>query len=184
MRNTLSASNLNQETGSYVQGFEAYKDRELRRSNSNPEAYRDAWSLRAASHWQREQTRISAYLRRSHMEFLQHFLPGQPTETNEQTSGGMLARQGFEAGAWAGQFGAQIEAMQGSLIEIQDRPTTGSAFLVATRPAGRHYDYDVDSFMAAGFYDLSRALSGKLRLLHSLRLEHLRYDYEKPPPDG
>ncbi len=178
VRNTLSASNLNQETGSYVQGFEAYKDRELRRSNSNPEAYRDAWSLRVASHWQREQTRISAYLRRSHMEFLQHFLPGQPTETNEQISGGMLARQGFEAGAWAGQFGAQIEAMQGSLLEIQERPTTGSAFLVATRPAGRHYDYDVDSFMAAGFYDLSRALSGKLRLLHSLRLEHLRYDYE------
>ncbi len=178
VRNTLSATNLNQETGSYVQGFEAYRDRELRSSNFNPEAYRDAWSLRAASHWQREQTRISAYLRRSHMEFLQHFLPGQPTEINEQTSGGMLARQGFGVGSWAGQFGAQIEAMQGSLLEIQDRPTTGSAFLVATRPAGRHYDYDVDSVMAAGFYNLSKALTGELRLLHSLRLEHLSYDYK------
>ena len=178
VRNTLNATNLNQKTGGYVQGFEAYEDRDLRRSNSNPGAYRDAWSLRAASHWQRAQTQISAYLRRSRMEFSQHFLPGQPTETNEQTSGGVLLRQGFEADAWAGQFGAQIEAMWGSLLEVQDRPTAGSAFLVATRPAGRHYDYDVDSIMAAGFYDLSRPLTGALRLLHNLRLEHLNYDYE------
>ena len=178
IRNTLNATNLNQKTGGYVQGFEAYDDRDLRRSNSNPGAYRDAWSLRAASHWQREQTRISAYLRRSRMEFLQHFLPGQPTETNEQTSGGALVRQGFEAGVWAGQFGAQIEVMRGSLLEIQGQPTDGSVFLMATRPAGRHYDYDVDSIMAAGFYDLSRPLTGGLRLLHSLRLERLDYDYE------
>ena len=178
VRNTLNATNLNQSTGGYVQGFEAYEDRDLRRSNSNPGAYRDAWSLRAASHWQREQTRISAYLRRSRMEFLQHFLPGQPTETNEQTSGGVLVRQRFEADTWAGQYGVQIEAMRGSLLEIQDRPTDGSAFLVATRPAGRHYDYDVDSIMAAGFYNLSRPLAGGLHLLHSLRLEHLNYDYK------
>ena len=112
------------------------------------------------------------------MVFLQHFLPGQPTETNEQTSGGALLSQGFAAGAWSGRFGAQLEAMQGSLLEIQDRPTTGSAFLVATRPAGRHYDYGVDSIMAAGFYDLSGTLAEGLRLLHSLRLEHLGYDYE------
>lgn len=178
VRNTLHATNLNQETGSYVRGFEAYEDGDLRRSNPNPEAYRDAWSWRAASHWSREQTRASAYLRRSRMVFLQHFLPGQPTETNEQTSGGALVSQGFAAGAWAGRFGAQLEAMQGSLLEIQDRPTTGSAFLVATRPAGRHYDYGIDSIMAAGFYDLSGTLAEGLRLVHSLRLEHLSYDYE------
>ena len=178
VRNTLNATNLNQETGGYVRGFEAYEDGELRRSNPNPEAYRDAWSWRAASHWSRQKTRASAYLRRSRMVFLQHFLPGQPTETNEQTSGGALVSQGFAAGAWAGRFGAQIEAMQGSLLEIQDGPTTGSAFLVATRPAGRHYDYGVDSIMAAGFYDLNGTLVEGLRLVHSLRLEHLSYDYE------
>ncbi|MCY3794537.1 MAG: TonB-dependent receptor [Gammaproteobacteria bacterium] len=178
VRNTLNATNLNQETGSYVRGFEAYEDGDLRRSNPNPEAYRDAWSWRAASHWSREQTRVSAYLRRSRMVFLQHFLPGQPTETNEQTSGGALLSQGFAVGTWSGRFGAQLEAMQGSLLEIQDRPTTGSAFLVATRPAGRHYDYGVDSIMAAGFYDLSGTLAEGLRLLHSLRVEYLGYDYE------
>ena len=178
VRNTFNATNLNQNTGGYVLGFKAYKDRELRRTNANPGAYRDAWSWRAASHWQREQTRISVYLRRSHMEFLQHFLPGQPTETNEQTSGGALVRKKFEADTWAGQFGAHLEAMQGSLLEFQEQPTTGSAFLMATRPAGRHYDYDVDSIMAAGFYDLSKPLSEGLHLVHSLRLEHLRYEYD------
>ncbi|MDD9964453.1 MAG: TonB-dependent receptor [Gammaproteobacteria bacterium] len=178
VRNTLNATNLNQETGGYVLGFKAYEDGGRRRSNPNPEAYRDAWSWRAASHWSREQTQVSAYLRRSRMVFLQHFLPGQPTETNEQTSGGALVSQGFAAGAWSGRFGAQLEVMQGSLLEIQDRPTTGSAFLVATRPAGRHYDYGVDSIMAAGFYDLSGTLAEGLRILHSLRLEHLGYDYE------
>ena len=178
VRNTFNATNLNQETGGYVRGFRAYEDGSLRRTNPNPEAYRDAWSWRAASHWSRKQTRVSAYLRRSRMVFLQHFLPGQPTETNEQTSGGALAGQGFSVGAWAGRFGAQIEVMQGSLLEIQDRPTTGSAFLVATRPAGRHYDYGVDSIMAAGFYDLTGTLADGLRLVHSLRLEHLGYDYK------
>ena len=178
VRNTLNATNLNQETGGYVLGFEAYEDGGLRRSNPNPEAYRDAWSWRAASHWHREQTQVSAYLRRSRMVFLQHFLPGQPTETNEQTSGGALISQGFAAGAWSGRFGAQLEAMQGSLLEFQDGPTTGSAFLVATRPQGRHYDYDVDSIMAAGFYDLTASLGEGLRLLHSLRVEHLGYDYK------
>ena len=178
VRNTLNATNLNQETGGYVRGFEAYDNAGLRRANPNPEAYRDAWSWRAASHWSRARTQVSAYLRRSRMVFLQHFLPGQPTETNEQTSGGALASQGFAVGAWTGRFGAQLEAMQGSLLEIQDQPTTGSAFLVATRPAGRHYDYGVDSIMAAGFYDLTGSLAEGLRLLHSLRLEHLGYDYE------
>ena len=177
VRNTLNLTNLNQETGGYVPGFQAYKDGGMRRSNPNPEAYRDAWSARAASHWQRGNMRLSAYLRRSRMVFLQHFLPGQPTETNEQTSGGWLASYAFGRGPLSVRIGGQLELMQGSLLEFQQRPTIGSAFLMATRPAGRHYDYDVDSLMTAGFYDLNLALTDRLRLLHSLRLEHLGYDY-------
>ena len=184
VRNTLGASNLNQETGGYVGGFKAYKDADLRDSNPNPEAYRDAWSLRAASHWRRDDWRLSAYLRRSRMVFLQHFLPGQPTETNEQTSGGLFFSKGFARAGATGRIGGQVEAMQGRLLELQRRPTVGSAFLMATRPAGRHYDYSVDSVMAAGFYDLSWSLSAGLRLLHSLRVERLSYDYRNRHLDG
>ena len=42
---------------------------------------------------------------------------------------------------------------------------------------GLHYDYDVDSLMLAAFYNLSYRLVDGLRVLHSLRLEHLGYDY-------
>ncbi len=178
VHNTFNATNLNQETGSYVGGFKAYEDSDLRRSNPNPEAYRDAWSMRAASHWRRQDWRLSAYLRHSRMVFLQHFLPGQPTETNEQASGGLLANRAFDRGAVSGRIGGQIEFMQGSLQEIQVGPTLGSAFLQETRPAGRHYDYEVDSIMLAGFYDLSWLLAERLRLVHSLRVEHLDYDYQ------
>ena len=177
VRNTLNASNLNQETGGYVRGFEAYEDGALRRSNPHPEAYRDAWALRAASHWRRDAWRLSTYLRRSRMTFLQHFLPGQPTETNAQTSGGIFLSRTFAAGTLIRRLGAQLEAMQGHLLELQKRPTVGSRFLMETRPAGRHYDYDVGSFMAAGFYDLSWSLDGRTRILHSLRVERLSYDY-------
>lgn len=177
--NTLSATLLNQETGGFVQGDEAYEDASLRRSNPNPEAYRDAWALRVASHWQRDALTITPYLRRSQMAFLQHFLPGQPLEQNEQTSAGVLSRYRFENGRLTGTAGLQVEVMRSALKEDQDGPTiSGSAFLVETRPSGLHYDYEVDSTMVAGFYNMSYAFDDAWRLEHSLRLERLAYDYD------
>ncbi len=178
VRNTLTATNLNQETGGYVVGDEAYKRSELRRANPNPNAYRDAFSVRAASHWQGANWRHSAYLRRSGMQFLQHFLPGQPTETNAQVSAGILSVRSFDAGNLSGRAGAHLEWMDGKLDEVQAAPTRGSAFLMATRPTGRHYDYSIGSWMAAGFVDVGWALSPAWRLIHSLRLEHLGYNYD------
>ncbi len=178
VHNTLNATNLNQETGGYVLGFAAYDDKALRKTNPNPEAYRDAWSLRLASHWSNGDWRISPYLRRSRMVFLQHFLPGQPIETNAQTSGGIFAAYNFDSDLLYGNVGAHLEYMEGGLTEIQKGPTLGSAFLVGTRPPGRHYDYDVDSLMGALFYNLSWRLSDQTRLVQGLRLEHLHYDYE------
>lgn len=177
VKNQLTATLLNQETGSYVRGFEAYKDAELRRSNPNPEAFRDAWSLRASSEWTKDQWTLKPYIRRSQMTFLQHFLPGQPLEQNEQTSGGLIVNYDIDTGALNASVGGHLELMTGALREFQGGPTTGSAFLVATRPPGLHYDYDVDSQLIAGFYDIQFGLDHGLRILHSLRLEHLRYDY-------
>ena len=175
--NRLTATLLNQETGAYVRGFEAYKDSSLRSSNPNPEAFRDAWSLRASSEWVNDQWTLKPYFRRSQMTFLQHFLPGQPLEKNNQTSAGLIVDYAFEGDALNANMGGHIEVMSGALLEYQDAPTTGSAFLVATRPEGLHYDYDVDSLMLAAFYNLSYRLVDGLRVLHSLRLEHLGYDY-------
>ena len=155
--NTVSATVLNQETGGFVRGFRAY-DSSARTSNPNPEAYRDAWSARATSVWRRTLTAgrsvtVTPYARRSSMAFLQHFLPGQPLEKNAQSSGGVALRfEGGETRRWT--VGAVAELFEASLSERQDGPTQGSAFLVATRPAGTHYDFDLAGATLAAYGDV------------------------------
>ena len=178
----LSATLLNQETGGYVLGHRAYADRARRATNPNPEAYRDAWSGRLVSEWSLtrggKRLVLTPYLRRSGMAFLQHFLPGKPLETNAQTSGGALARLAGTKGGLTWEVGAHAEFMSGWLRQTQAGPTVGSRFLVATRPPGQHYDYAVDSAMAAAFHDLRWAVSPRATLVHSLRVERLSYRYD------
>jgi outer membrane receptor protein involved in Fe transport len=172
---TFSGTNLNQETGGFVVGYGAYED-SRRDDNPNPEAYRDAWSWRVASRWQTDLTEgtaleITPYARRSDMQFLQHFLPGQPLEKNGQTSAGVqVLGSGGDALAW--RAGAVGEWAEGDLYEFQENP------LSAARPAGVHYDYEVESLLAAGFYDLRWAFAEALALVHGGRVEWLGYDYD------
>ncbi|MDE0193563.1 MAG: TonB-dependent receptor [Gammaproteobacteria bacterium] len=178
---TVSATLLNQETGGFVRGFRAY-DSSARTSNPNPEAYRDAWSTRAASVWRRalangRAVTVTPYARRSSMAFLQHFLPGQPLEKNAQSSGGVVLRfDGGETRRWAA--GVVAERFEASLSERQDGPTRGSAFLVATRPAGTHYDFDVAGATLAVYGDLGLDLAPDIELVASARVERNGYDYE------
>lgn len=179
----FSTTRLNQDTGGYVLGFEAFQDSELRTSNPNPEAYRKAWAMRLSSELSRPLTETSSlvvtpYLRLSDMEFLQHFLPGQPLEENGQWSGGAILRWRNSGDVLSWTLGGHLEYAESFLEQTQDGPTQGSPFLVATRPAGKHYDYDVASTLAAGFYDLTWHLGERLDLVHSLRLEHVEYDYD------
>lgn len=173
-----TATLLNQETGAYVRGFEVYKDDELRQSNPSPEAYRDAWSLRIASEWTRDSWTIKPYFRRSGMTFLQHFLPGRPLEKNQQSSRGILLTHDHSGDRYQRTIGAQVETMSGSLNEFQAGPTVGSAYLVATRPSGLHYDYAVDSQLFAVFYNISYGVGERLNFIHSLRVEQLGYEYD------
>ncbi len=178
----VAATRLDQDTGGFVIGEDAYKDPELRKTNPNPEAYRKAWALRASSEWLRPLGDGSAlvltpYLRASEMEFLQHFLPGQPLEENGQWSAGVIGRWRNSGEVLSWTVGAHLEYADTWLEQTQDSPTEGSPFLVATRPPGVHYDYDVDSFLAAGFYDLAWHVHPQVDLVHSLRLETVRYGY-------
>lgn len=177
----LSVSKLAQETGGYVRGFQAYRDSSLRFSNPNPEAYRNASSIRLMSFFERENNlnawTFTPYLRSSSMEFLQHFLPGQPLEQNSQTSSGLVARKSNQSGKIEWNVSGQVEYMDADLQQTQESPTTGSAFLVATRPAGTHYDYSVTGLTFAGFYDLAWQLTENVQVHHLGRLENLRYDY-------
>lgn len=186
VESTLNFTNLDQETGAYVEGFEAYKDDEVRRSNPAPESYRNAKSVRLASRWSKEGWYVVPYLRYSRMDFLQHFLPGEPRERNDQTSGGVVL--GWDVVNTDTVFmtaGANLEYMAGHLDQWQAEPLTdSSAFNNAVRPQGWQYDYDVTSVLVAGYYDFSWEFAEGTRLVNSLRLEYLGYDYDNLMLDG
>ena len=186
---TFDWTNLNQETGGYVVGYGAYKDNQLRKSNPNPESYRDAWAIRFVSEWRREldsgdELSVTPYFRRSRMEFLQHFLPGEPLEQNGQNSAGVQTVLSGIRGALDWRAGVDAEWATGDLYEFQQHPAQGSAFIVATRPVGVHYDYDVTSLMGAVHYDLRYAVNDDVAIVHSARLEYLGYDYNNHALDG
>jgi len=183
--NTISATNLNQETAGFVQGKYAYRDSVLRESNPNPEAFRDASSLRITSRWERQMSpqskiTLTPYMRQSEMKFLQHYLPGQAQENNEHKSVGLQAvyesSPFSDATLW---LGADLESASGDLLEFQNNDTdSSSAFLRASIPSGQHYDYSVDSEMGALFANLEFRPAENLLVDVGLRYEHLVYDYD------
>ena len=182
----LSATRLDQETAGFIVGTNAYRDPALARSNPNPEAYRDAGSLRLAGRWRAGDIEWRGYLRHSRMDFLQHFLLGQPVEDNGQDSGGLMfsmRRPGVGGGELL--FGADAELASSTLLENQDGPTTGgSPAANAIRPAGRHYDYAVDSWLAAGWAAWRRPLGVRWSLEAGARIERVEYDYDNRMIDG
>ena len=64
--------------------------------------------MRASSEWTKDQWTLKPYLRRSQMTFLQHFLPGQPMEKNDQTSGGLIVDYAIDAGATKANVGGRL----------------------------------------------------------------------------
>lgn len=182
----FAASLLNQETAGFVRGKDAYRDPDLSRSNPNPEAYRDADSQRlsvsietpSGAHWQ-------PYFRRSAMTFLQHFLPGQPLEENGHRSAGLQWRNraGSVDSGWL--YGADADFAHIWLRENQAQPiTSSSAFLMATRPAGDHYDFDVNAMNLAVYAQRQWFMSERTRLSAGVRVEHAVYDYDNNLASG
>ncbi len=183
----LSGSNLDQETAGFIVGLDSYEDPELAQSNPDPEAYRDATSLRFAAQYRGEPGHeLRVFLRSSRMDFLQHFLLGQPIEKNGQDSGGFMwtmAGRSFAGGELIA--GLDAELAGSSLQQSQQGPTTdGPPAANAIRPAGKHYDYDVDSQVIAGYAEWHRPLAPRWAFQAGLRLEHARYDYDNRMIDG
>ena len=175
---TLSLTSLNQETGGYVRGLDAYKDDVLRTSNPNPEAFRDARSLRYASHWRNGDMLVAPFVRQSSMDFLMHFLPGQPLEHNAQRSGGVLLNWERNLEKWELSFGARGEIVSMELSEIQSSPTVGSAFLMATRPEGTHYDFATNASHLGLFHDGRYQVNDRFAWKYRARVETANYDYD------
>jgi iron complex outermembrane receptor protein len=174
----VSLNNLNQETAGFIRGSEVYKDGHASRQNPNPEAYRNSKTARAYSQFAKQtdggsEIIITPYVRKTEMDFIQHFLPGQAIEENGQESIGVQSL--WYNGNWV--FGADVEFTSAYLEEFQDKPTQGSPFLVATIPAGDHYDYDVNAQTFAIFSQYTFELSESTKLQLGGRLENVKYDY-------
>jgi outer membrane receptor protein involved in Fe transport len=184
MTTGLAVSNLNQETAGFVQGYEAYKQAGLRRDNPNPNAFRDAQSVRLHSrieYMQDNDTEVilTPYYRYTDMTFLQHYLPGQATEENGQQSLGVQSSWHRTLGASSNLIvGADLEYTQAFLKETQANATDSDvAFLRETIPAGVHYDYDVDAVVASPFIQVQRQLSEQNLLTLGIRFDYVNYDY-------
>jgi iron complex outermembrane receptor protein len=178
----LSLTDLDQETAGFIVGEDAYKDPAVNRSNPNPEAFRDASSLRVYGTWLRASPRfdldIRPFFRHSSMDFLQHFLPGQPLEQNGHDSAGVVATAVFDRPGRQVIVGIDLEWSDMFLQETQDAPTEGSAFLRETRPAGKHYDYTVTSAGIAPYVQAEFQVNERLTAGAGLRLDYLHYNYD------
>jgi iron complex outermembrane receptor protein len=183
----LSATDLDQETAGYLEGFEAYKDEDIKNDNPNPNAYRKASSIRFSSSFvtvgdANTQWTITPYIRQSDMEFLQHFVPWQPVEKNGHISAGVQTASYTQLNdAIELKAGLDIEYASGWLEEFQADP---DPFNNPSRPQGFHYDYDVTAYTAAPFVALNAQLSDELALNIGLRNESTRYDYNNKLSDG
>ena len=78
MESLISITNLNQETAGYIDSYEHPR----RLENQNLEAYRDAYSIRLNTKLSKQFDEVTLtlnpYVRKSCMEFIQHYLPGKP----------------------------------------------------------------------------------------------------------
>lgn len=181
----LSLTNLNQETAGFIQGPKVYKDSNLATENPNPEAYRDSQSARIHARLERQFDAgtliLTPYARDTEMTFLQHFLPGQAIEENGHQSFGL--QSAWHQNNWL--VGVDLETTDAYLREFQPGPTiSGSAFLVATIPAGEHYDYDVDASTQALFGRYQLPLGDATVISAGARWERVNYDYDNKLLDG
>ena len=182
---TVSATNLNQETAGFIQGRDAFRNESIAESNPNPEAFRDAYAVRAVGHYERQLSAdtsldVRPYLRSSRMDFLQHFLIGKPLEENGQDSVGLLTALRTTAfGSTRLIGGLDFERTDGFLKETQAGPATdGAPAANLIRPAGKHYDYDVQSSVAALYGQAEQPLGASFTLSGGVRFEYVDYDYD------
>lgn len=179
----VAGVNLEQETATFVRGFEAYEDKASSRANADPEAFRNAYALRASLHLDHTISetlgaRAVVYGRSNAMDFRLHFLPSEALEETSHHSIGVQTALIWTQAQSTFQLGVDAELTHGELYEFQTRPTRFSFV------QGLHYDYEVEALTLAGFVQGDRQLTERLRVEAGARLEHTQYDYDNAAPDG
>lgn len=174
---------LNQETAGFIFGDRVYEDEAASRRNNDPEAFRDAWALRAsmdvdgriheAWSWQ-----VTPFWRRNEMDFLMHFLPSEALEESGHESVGWRSALRYDGETQRIALGLDTDWTDGFLRETQERPTLFSFV------QGPHYDYDIEARVMALYARGEQDLSDRLRLSGGLRYENTRSDYTNNLPSN
>ena len=176
----FNASHLEQDTAGFVVGEDAYKDKSNRRANENPEAFRNARSLRWHSDISRETDGdgyflVTPYLRSNDMEFLMHFQTGTPIEKSGHDSIGVQTawfRPTSEKTDLVSGF--DFDLSYGYLHQFQDQPPP---FNPGAFPQGDHYRFNAEVSTAAMFLQAVTALHERLDISYGARIEYARYRY-------
>ncbi|WP_371396404.1 TonB-dependent receptor [Fretibacter rubidus] len=173
-----SFNNLNQETAGFIQGDDAFRDKDIARSNPNPEAFRDGKSYRTQARFARNlgdyTLALTPYARRAELRFLRHFVPGQALEKNGHSSVGLQSALYDDSL----NVGFDVEYSDGFLFEFQDNPSRFSFV------QGLHYDYEVEAVVIAAYAQKTFALGEALTLDIGARAEYTHYDYDNQANDG
>jgi len=174
----LALNNLNQETAGFLQGEDAYLDRDFIETNAFPEAFRDTQALRVQVKAQRD-TDLGAlilqpYARRTQQRFLRHFVPGQALDKNGHTSFGF--KSGLYGEDWS--VGVDAEYTSGFQFEFQENPDAFSFV------QGLHFDYEVDAVVVAGFATKDFHFGDRATFHLGARAEYTSYDYDNQADTG
>ena len=186
----LTIAYLDQQTAGFVVGENSYLSKESSSQNVNPNAFRESLSVRAWSSYQVQRDNgvewvITPFVRYTDMDFFLHFAPGTPLESNKQKSIGLQTALNWQPGETLKiSAGLDLDIANGSLLETQAEPTSGSAFLRATVPAGVHYDYEVDAVNVAAHISAQWQLANEWALSIGSRLEQQYYDYSNLAVSG
>ncbi len=179
----FSGVNINQETAGFVEGPDVYLDPVLRRTNPNPEAFRDVKSARLSSRIDVELGEgtvlsVTPFSRWTDMDFLLHFLPSQALEQNSHWSVGAQTALYVDRSNWSAIIGFDVDRTEGTLSEFQSIPT------VFSFTQGLHYDYQVTSVGLSPFAEVEWRPSPKWSVRAAARLDRTTYDYDNRTDDG
>jgi len=177
----VSATDLQQDSASFIFGEDAYKDPALNRSNPTPDAFRDVRSQRLYAIYTRSFAGFDLdarpYVRHSDMRFMHHQVAGQPVEDNGHVSAGVISALTFSTANHQTTVGFDAEWSAVDVEQFQAAPAQGPPRQVETRPAGMHYDYEVDSVGGALYLQSDYRVGERLSLSGGIRLEYIQYDY-------
>jgi iron complex outermembrane receptor protein len=181
-RLSLAHMNLNQETAGYAQ---SYEDEAIARANSDQNAFRDATATRLYVRMTKDlgdgaTLTLTPYLRSNEMDFLMHFLPGDPLEQNSHDSYGLQAAYARDAGWVSYVAGLDVELTEGELSEVQ----TEDDKLGGKYARGTHYDFTVEAQVIAPYLHAVWSLSNATDVTTGLRWEMTDYDYTNNAPDS